>query len=1141
MANVGDLKTRISLDSAQFQQSMAGVNRQLQGLKQEQRAVTSSGTGFARGVDELRKKSDVLNRTLQLQKRQVEELRRRYEESRKSTGDNSKETQKANTAYQKAKAEMNKTENALKGITKEIERQTNPWKQLGRNMDATGKKMQDIGRGMTSFGRSWSMYVTAPILGLGAAALKTGMDFQEGMSEVQAISGATGKEFEQLSGQARELGSETRFSATQAAEGQKFLAMAGFETNEVLSAMPGLLDLASSSNMELGRAADIASNIISGFNMEAGEAGRVADVLAKGASTANTNVEQLGGAMKYAAPIASTLDLEIEGLTASVGFMSDAGIQGEQAGRQLRQGLLRLANPTGKAASLIKDLGINVFDADGNMKEMHDVVAELEKGLGDMDSKTRAASLAILFGSESTAGWSTLLDRGSKELENYTKELENSEGAASEMAKIMEDNAKGALREFRSAAEEAGIVLSENLLPVFTDGVKYATDLARQFGELDKDTQKNILTMAGLAATVGPAALILGNMTTAVGGLLRIGGSASKMIGAARGAGLAGRIGLLGVSTGPVALATLAIGALGVGVYQLTKDKDKLHDVSTETADKLWDEADALENLVSKFDELQSQSKLTTDEFGRMIDIQKELEKTQNPARVAELKDEYERLREKSGLSNEQIDKMIELNEDIIEQSPNVEKSFSDKGNAVVESTDAVKEYIKALREMSLQELREEQFLALENEAKIIKENKQLKLDIQKIDEDMLRVQELRGSTEEEIRDKAQDQIGKINTQLLDSKTTEEERIELLKEQGFWQRLYEEGLVGSYELLKESKKELQNKIDLNEDELAKLEEINARMADLLLSEVDINFEKGEGLDKLDERIQKLKDERKEMIENATEEEKKTREYQEQVSELDLSIGKHIDIRDQIYDETGYQSEKNLKTQRQNELLGLSVREMLNMGIEQDNTNIKIGTGIGLAEDLTDELGKDTDKDVEVDDKGTAKKITDEAKKSVTKSVTLSGRWSNIRASFSEALSGIRIPGFKDGTDHHKGGPFIAGEEGFELGRLGNKWEVLNLGMYDRPAGYEVFTHDESKRILSAINNMPAYATGANPPGEANRIVSGLNNQRQVPVTGEAVIYTTVINQVDGKELSRHTYRHVTELQELDREEEDMFA
>src|SRR5699024_9726737 len=184
----------------------------------------------------------------------------------------------------------------------------------------------------------------------------------------------------------------------------------------------------------------------------------------------------------------------------------------------------------------------------------------------------RAASLAILFGAESTAGWSTLLDRGSKDLKNYTKELQDSEGAAAEMAKVMQDNAKGAMVEFKSALEGAGIAAAEHIIPAVTDITKKATELIRKFGELDDETQKQILKWLALTAAVGPTAVVLGHTTTALGGVLRVGGSVSKMIG--RAGGTAGLIGSLG-ALGPGAIAGVAvagIAAVGVGLYALKKD-----------------------------------------------------------------------------------------------------------------------------------------------------------------------------------------------------------------------------------------------------------------------------------------------------------------------------------------------------------------------------------------------------------------------------------------------------------------------------------------------------------------------------------------------------------------------------------------
>ena len=332
---------------------------------------------------------------------------------------------------------------------------------------SAAKKLEGMEKSFTKVGKGLMKKVTAPVIGLGTAAIKTVADFDDAMSKVQAMSGATGEEFTKLRELAKEYGATTKFSASEAAEGMTFLAMAGLEVNEIIDTMPGLLDLAAASGMDLSRAADITTNILSGFGMAAHEAGRVADVLAKGASSANTSVEQLGDAMKVVAPVASTLGLEIEGLTAAVGFMSDAGIQGSEAGRMLRQGMLRLAGPTGEAEKLIKQLGINVFDAEGNMKTLDEVVGELAKGLNGMSSQAQTAALATIFGAESVAGWTALLDRGAGELAKFTTELKGAEGTASRHAQMMQDNIGGAFEEMKSAIEglmiEIGDVLKDDV------------------------------------------------------------------------------------------------------------------------------------------------------------------------------------------------------------------------------------------------------------------------------------------------------------------------------------------------------------------------------------------------------------------------------------------------------------------------------------------------------------------------------------------------------------------------------------------------------------------------------------------------------------------------------------------------------
>src|SRR5690625_5218164 len=259
------------------------------------------------------------------------------------------------------------------------------------------------------------------------------------------------------------------------------------------------------------------------------------------------------------------------------------------------------------------------------------------------------------------------------------------------------------------------------------------------------------------------------------------------------------------------------------------------------------------------------------------------------------------------------------------------------------------------------------------------------------------------------------------------------------------------------------------------------------MAELVLAEVDINYEKGEGLTKLDEQIQKLKDQRAEMVENTSEEMKKNSEYEEQLGLLDQSISKHEGIRDRIKEETGYQSEANARKEKALEILGEHQGSLNRIGQYILDNNTRIDDGTGKARDMNAELGKDANKNVNISTNPSIADLNRRLGESVTKRM-------NVSIAGATGSAGLA---YASGTSNHPGGSFIAGEAGWELGRLGNRWEMLNFGMYDRPQGYEVFPHDESKRILNALNNVPGYVNGARPFGETNRIIDSINNNDRV--------------------------------------------
>lgn len=318
--------------------------------------------------------------------------------------------------------------------------------------------------------------VSGAISAVGGYAIKTGAEFESAMSRVQAISGATGKEFDALKQQAMELGASTAFSASEAAEGMENLASAGFNTNEIMAAMPGMLDLAASSGEDLASSADIAASTLRGFGLEAEQAGHVADVLAKNAADTNAAVADTGEAMKYAAPVAHNFGISMEECAAAIGIMSDAGIKGGQAGTSLRGALSRLAKPTDDMKEIMNKLGVEFFDSNEKMISLTEQTKMLSEKMSNLTDEERNNALVTLYGQESLSGMLALVQAGSNKIASLTESYKNCDGAAAEMAKTMQDNLKASLEQVGGAAETFGIKVYESM----SDDLKSAADTASE-------------------------------------------------------------------------------------------------------------------------------------------------------------------------------------------------------------------------------------------------------------------------------------------------------------------------------------------------------------------------------------------------------------------------------------------------------------------------------------------------------------------------------------------------------------------------------------------------------------------------------------------------------------------------------------
>ena len=312
-----------------------------------------------------------------------------------------------------------KTDN--RGLTGGLKRgEASAKRGIGRIAGAIGKHNKAVGAGMTVVG--------AAIAGVGLLAVKSFAGFEQSIARAGALAGATGKELEQFSDIAKSLGRTTQFSATDAAGALAFLSQAGFEVTESTKALPGVLQLAAAANLDLATSADITSNVLSGYGFKVEELARVNDVLTKAFTSANTDLLQLGQALKFAGPVASAAGIGFEEATAAIASMGNAGIQASMAGTSLRGAITRLLNPSAEAEDIINRLGVTVTDSSGKMVPLVEIVAQLEKrGL-------TAADAMVVFGQHAGPGMLALVQQGSESLKQFTADLKDSAGTAAGIA-----------------------------------------------------------------------------------------------------------------------------------------------------------------------------------------------------------------------------------------------------------------------------------------------------------------------------------------------------------------------------------------------------------------------------------------------------------------------------------------------------------------------------------------------------------------------------------------------------------------------------------------------------------------------------------------------------------------------------------
>lgn len=448
-----------------------------------------------------------------------------------------------------------------------------------------GANMQSAGKKLTSAGSTLTKSVTVPIVGLGTAAIKTSSDFESAMSKVSAISGATGTNLDKLNKKAQEMGSKTKFSATEAANAFEYMAMAGWKTEDMLDGIEGIMNLAAASGEDLATTSDIVTDALTAFGLSAKDSGHFADVLAKASSSANTNVSMLGESFKYVAPVAGALGYSAEDTAIALGLMANAGIKGSQAGTALRGSISRLVKPTDDAAAMMDKYGISLTNADGTMKPLGEVMNNLREKLGGLSEAEQAQAAATLFGQEAMSGMLAIINASDSDYQSLTDSIYNADGAAQQMADTMLNNLSGQLTLLKSALEGLAIQFGEILMPYIKQFVGWLQSLVQKLQEMTPEQKEQIVKWAAFAAAIGPVLVVVGKLVTGIGGVISAFGKIPAIISSAKAAFTAIGAAIGGISA-PVVAVVAIIGVLIAAFVNLWKTNEKFRN----NLKKIWNQ-----------------------------------------------------------------------------------------------------------------------------------------------------------------------------------------------------------------------------------------------------------------------------------------------------------------------------------------------------------------------------------------------------------------------------------------------------------------------------------------------------------------------------------------------------------------------
>ena len=574
-SRIKGITVEIGGDTTGLDKALKGVNNNIKQTQTALRDVNRLLKLDPTNTTLLSQKQKALKESISATKEKLDSLK----EAQKQAKEQMERGELGKDKYEALECEIIATEQELK----RLQEQAIECNATFAKMDAIGSKMESVGNSISGAGKKL-MPLSLAVTGIGVAAVKTTADFDASMSKVAAVSGATGDEFDALRDKAREMGSKTKFSASEAADAMNYMAMAGWKTEDMLDGIEGIMNLAAASGEDLATTSDIVTDALTAFGLSAKDSGHFADILASASSNANTNVSMMGETFKYCAPIAGALGFSAEDTAEAIGLMANAGIKSTQAGTALRTIMNNLSKDFTISGKNIGDVTIATTNADGSMRDLRDILADCRVAFDGLSESEKAQAAQQLVGKNAMSGFLALMNAAPEDIAKLEGAIDSCDGSAEGMAATMQDNLSGQLTILKSQIQELAISIGDALMPVIRNIVAKVQAFVDRLNNMDEGTRNMIIRIGVFVAALAPLLVVVGTVISKMGTAIKAFSSMGKAVmklsmNAGGVSGIMGKLGaaIAGISA-PVLIVVGVVAALTAAFVYLWKTNEGFRD-----------------------------------------------------------------------------------------------------------------------------------------------------------------------------------------------------------------------------------------------------------------------------------------------------------------------------------------------------------------------------------------------------------------------------------------------------------------------------------------------------------------------------------------------------------------------------------